>query len=174
MILIADSGSTKCDWVLLSHEGEVILKTQTLGINPNMLTTQMMHKRIAQSEEIAHINQEVEQIYFYGSGCGTSKNRNRLKRFLEKYFRRAECEVHEDLLAACHAVTTEPGVVCILETGSNSCYFDGEHTQPNAPSLGYLIMDEASGCYFGKHLLSDYFYKRMPLNIAQKFKSEFD
>lgn len=174
MILIADSGSTKCDWVLLNDKGGKVFKARTLGLNPDALTTQMLHKRLAQSEEIAHISQEVDHIYFYGAGCGTSKNRHRLKRFFEKYFRRAECEVHEDLMAASLSVTTQPGIVCILGTGSNSCFFNGIKTHTTAPSLGYLVMDEASGNYFGRKLLQDYFYKRMPIDIAKKFQEEFN
>lgn len=175
MILIADSGSTKCDWVLLSDEGEIIFKTQTLGLNPNTLTTQKMHKRLAQSNEISHVNDKVDRIYFYGAGCGTKKNQHRLKRFLEKYFRRSIADVQEDLMSACLAVTPhKPGIICILGTGSNSCYYDGKNIETPSPSLGYLIMDEGSGNYFGKRLLRDYFYKKMPKKIALKFKSEFE
>lgn len=174
MILIADSGSTKCDWVLLDNDGEIIFKTRTLGLNPNVLTTQKMHKRLAQSEEIAHVNEEIERIYFYGAGCGTEKNKIRLKRFLEKYFRRANCEVHEDLLGACLSVTNSPGVVGILGTGSNACYFDGMGTKTHTPSMGYLLMDEASGNYFGKKLLQDYYYEEMPAEIAKEFAKEFE
>ncbi len=34
MILIADGGSTKCDWILLDKKGEVVFKTRTKGLNP--------------------------------------------------------------------------------------------------------------------------------------------
>jgi N-acetylglucosamine kinase-like BadF-type ATPase len=37
-----------------------------------------------------------------------------------------EVIVKEDMVAAAYAATTEPGIVCILGTGSNSCYFDGK------------------------------------------------
>ncbi len=174
MVLLADGGSTKCDWVLLDEIGSVVFKSRTQGLNPNMLTTQKMHKRLAQSEEIAHVNQDIKHVYFYGAGCGSEKARIRLKRFLEKYFRHAECEVYEDLMAACLSVTDRPGIVCILGTGSNSCYFDGINAEVAAPSLGYSVMDEASGNYFGKQLLRDYFYKKMPAEIAEKFKAEYD
>ncbi len=35
-------------------------------------------------------------------------------------------------------------------------------------------MDEASGNYFGKRLIRDYYYKRMPPEIAEKFEQKFD
>jgi len=41
-------------------------------------------------------------------------------------------------------------------------------------SLGYVLMDEASGNYFGKRLLRDYYYKRMPNTIAQEFEKRYD
>lgn len=175
MVLIADSGSTKCDWVLLdSSTGDTIFKTRTLGLNPDVLTTQKMHKRLAESDEIAHVSEEVTQIYFFGAGCGTEKNKIRLKRFLEKYFRRAGSEVHEDLMGACLSVTNAPGIVCILGTGSNACLFDGKHLETHTPSMGYILMDEASGNYFGKRLLRDYYYRDMPLDIAQKFAKKYE
>lgn len=174
MILIADSGSTKCDWVLLDGKGRIIFKTQTLGLNPNVLTTQKMHKRLAQSEEISHINQVVHEVYFYGAGCGTEKTKIRLKRFLEKYFRRATCEVQEDLLGACLSITKEPGIVGILGTGSNACYFDGSTIETKTPSMGYALMDEGSGNYFGKKLLIDYYYGDMPEAIAENFADDFN
>lgn len=174
MILIADSGSTKCDWVLLDEHGDIIFKANTLGLNPDILTTQKMHRRLADSEEIAHVNDDVKQIYFYGAGCGTEKNKIRLRHFLEKYFRNASVEVHEDILAACLSLTDQPGIVCVLGTGSNACYFDGETARVSAVSLGYIIMDEASGSYYGKQLLRDYFYNKMPLEIKAKFEEEND
>ena len=82
--------------------------------------------------------------------------------------------MNEDLLAAVYAATTEPGIVCILGTGSNSCYFDGKEIHANVPSLGYVLMDEASGNYFGKRLIRDYYYQKMPKKIAQEFEKRFD
>lgn len=174
MVLIADSGSTKCDWVLLDSKGDFIFKTRTLGLNPNILTTQKMHRRLAKSEEIAHVSEEISRVYFYGAGCGTERDRLRLKRFLEKYFRRAECDVQEDLMGACLSVTNAPGIVGILGTGSNACFFDGEKLRTHTPSMGYVLMDEASGNYFGKNLLKDYYYRNMPDDIANKFSKEYN
>ncbi len=78
------------------------------------------------------------------------------------------------MVAAVYAATTEPGIVCILGTGSNSCYFDGENIEMTVQSLGYMLMDEASGNYFGKRLIRDYYYKRMPPELAVKFEQAFN
>ena len=83
--------------------------------------------------------------------------------------------ISEDMLAAVYAASgKKPAIVCILGTGSNSCYFDGDEMKTLVPSLGYILMDEASGNYFGKRLLIDYYYNQMPLEIAQEFKNEFN
>lgn len=174
MILIADGGSTKCDWVALNQSREVVFKTQTLGLNPTVLSTQKIHQRIVENEKITHIKEKVSAVYFYGAGCGTSRSQAKLVRFFKNYFTGSCCEVKGDLYAACYAVTRQPGIVCILGTGSNSCYFDGEELKSNAPALGYAIMDEASGNYFGKKLIRDYFYEAMPQNIACAFETEYD
>ena len=34
MILIADSGSTKCSWALCNEQGDIVLKCNTIGFNP--------------------------------------------------------------------------------------------------------------------------------------------
>jgi N-acetylglucosamine kinase-like BadF-type ATPase len=47
----------------------------------------------------------------------------------------------------------KPAIVCILGTGSNSCYFDGENLKIELPSLGFLIGDEGSGSAIGKQLV---------------------
>ncbi len=174
MILIADGGSTKCDWIALNQDREVVFKTQTLGLNPTVLSTQKIHQRIAENEKITHIKGKVAAVYFYGAGCGTSKSQTKLVRFFKNYFTGSRCEVKGDLYAACYAVTRQPGIVCILGTGSNSCYFDGKELKSSAPALGYAVMDEASGNYFGKQLIRDYFYSVMPSNIAREFEQEYD
>lgn len=175
IVLIADGGSTKCDWIALNRDGEVLFKTQTLGLNPSNLSTQKIHRRIAENEQIAHVKGEVGQIYFYGAGCGTAKSRGKIRRFFKNYFVNSKNEVRGDLFAACMAVTKSPGIVCILGTGSNSCYFDGQETlTTNAPAMGYTLMDEASGNYFGKALLNDYYYNRMPKELRQKFEMAYN
>ena len=85
---------------------------------------------------------------------------------LSELFPNAIVSVNEDTVAAVYAATNEPGIVCILGTGSNSCYFDGKDIHMSVESLGYTLMDEASGNYFGKRLIRDYFYKKMPSELA--------
>lgn len=174
MTLITDGGSTKCDWVLLNAVGEVVFKTTTPGLNPTVVPKEELASLIAKNELLRKVFQDVKTLDFYGAGCGTVTPRNILKDVLISLFPNTIVNVFEDLAAAVFAVTTEPGIVCIIGTGSNSCYFDGEEIHAPIPSLGYILMDEASGNYFGKRLIRDYYYSRMPAEIASEFSKKYD
>ncbi|AMC11986.1 N-acetylglucosamine kinase [Lutibacter profundi] len=174
MILIADGGSTKADWVLLKKSGEELLRTRTGGLNPAVFDEELLAKRIRENTDLVAYKDEVTHVYFYGAGCGTEKPTSQLKSIFESFFINAAVDVKEDTYAATYAVTTEPGIVCILGTGSNSCYFDGENVDVRIASLGYILMDEASGNYFGKKLIRDYYYHKMPVDIAKQFEEQFD
>lgn len=174
MTLIADGGSTKCDWILLNPEGEVVMRTRTRGLNPAVIRAAELKKRILDNSDLSEILNKVDVVDFYGAGCGTESPVKLFTRVLKELFPNAEISVNEDLLAAVYAATTEPGIVCILGTGSNSCYFDGKTIKVNVPSLGYSLMDEASGNYFGKRLIRDYYYKKMPAVLAKQFEKRYD
>lgn len=174
MILIADGGSTKADWILLDSSGAQVLKTRTGGLNPAVFEVELMSKRLQENIDLVDYKDKITNVYFYGAGCGTEKPTLILKSIFESFFTNAAVDVKEDTYAAAYAVTTKPGIVCILGTGSNSCYFDGKDVDVRIPSLGYILMDEASGNYFGKKLLRDYCYNKMPKKIAELFEEQFN
>ncbi|PKG41787.1 BadF/BadG/BcrA/BcrD ATPase family protein [Psychroflexus sp. MES1-P1E] len=174
MILIADGGSTKCDWILLDDEGEVVTKTRTKGLNPAVFKPHILKSRLQENDALKQIIPKVSRVDFYGAGCGTPTPIKNLKGILEDYFNNAEVNVEEDMVAAALAATTEPGIVCILGTGSNSCFFDGKKVHMEVESLGYVLMDEASGNYFGKRLIRDYYYKTMGIDMSKEFAKRYD
>lgn len=174
MILIADGGSTKCDWILLDDQGEIVLKTRTKGLNPAVFKPKTLKARLEENEDLKEIVSQVTRVDFYGAGCGTPTPVKNLKEILEDYFKGAQINVDEDMVAAALAATTKPGIVCILGTGSNSCYFDGQNVHMEVESLGYVLMDEASGNYFGKRLIRDYFYKFMGEDMSKEFAKRYD
>ncbi len=174
MILIADGGSTKCDWLLLNQKGEEIGKTRTEGLNPAVFDTQILKSRLQKDELLVKNKGLIKQVFFYGAGCGTETPIAILQEIFNAFFEQAVNHIFEDTYAAVRAVTDKAGIVCILGTGSNSCFYDGEKVHNPIPSLGYIVMDEASGNYFGKKLLRDYFYKKMPKNIAEDFAKQFN
>ncbi|WP_298881776.1 N-acetylglucosamine kinase [uncultured Polaribacter sp.] len=175
MILIADGGSTKADWIAIDKNKEEAFRVRTLGLNPAIVPEEELENRIINMFQLINIKEDVEEIHFYGAGCGTPKPIQILKTILESIFVNAKVFISEDMLAAVYAATgNDPALVCILGTGSNSCYYDGEKMEMLVSSLGYILMDEASGNYFGKKLIIDYYYNKMPKKIAKKFNEEFD
>ena len=175
MILVADSGSTKTNWIALNSKGETFFKINTPGLNPAVFSKKVLFERITSSKELNENKKEVKKIFFYGAGCGTNTAREYLKNIFEDIFINSEIEIHEDTIAAVRSLeTNKPGIVCILGTGSNCSYFDGKETHQKIVSLGYIIMDMASGNYYGKQLLRDYYYNKMPKDLAKKFESQYD
>lgn len=175
MILIADGGSTKVDWVALNTNKDVVLKTTTTGLNPSVLSKSDISNTIINKSDLLSLQNNVLEIYFYGAGCGSPKPAKKLQKILKSIYKNASVHIYEDTLAAVYASAGKTaGIVCILGTGSNSCYFDGKNITNSAPSLGYTIMDEASGNYFGKLLLRDFYYEKMPLNIETAFNNTFN
>ncbi len=170
MIAIVDGGSTKCDWVILENSGKISQKTESIGFNPNIINADLIPQEIEKNPHLFLIKNQLDYIYFYGSGCGTVENALLVETQLQKIFPYAKVTVKEDLTAAAYAAYNgKPAIVCILGTGSNSCYFDGESIRRDLPSLGFLIGDEGSGSALGKHLVRRFFMKKLPQDLHQEF-----
>lgn len=176
MILIVDSGSTKTDWIAIDTKGEIQFETQTLGLNPQVLSNYIIEERVVNNYDLYQNRKLVTHIYFYGAGCGTEPPRVMIKEVFQSIFKSAEILVKEDTYAAVYA-TAEPNkssIVCILGTGSNCSYYDGAKLIQKVTSLGYILMDDASGNYFGRQLLRDYYFNSIPEETAKKFKDNYD
>ncbi len=175
MIAIIDGGSTKCDWVILDNSGKPHLKTTTLGFNPNIINTDFIGQEIDRNEELFFLKNHIEKVFFYGSGCGTAANALKVENEFVKIFPQAEIKIKEDMTAAAYAAYNgKPAIVCILGTGSNSCFFDGEKIRIDLPSLGFLIGDEGSGSALGKHLLRRFFMKKLPEDLERNFIKKYN
>lgn len=174
MILIADSGSTKCDWAVVDKNGNLIKVLNTIGLNPYFYSSPEIEKEIQKNNELSELSEKIENVFFYGSGCANDKLKGIIKSGVKSVFSNAKIEVDHDMVAAAYATFTgEPCISCILGTGSNSCHFDGERVYEEVPSLAYIVGDEASGSYYGKILLREFFYKKLPLEIHEAFEEEF-
>lgn len=175
MKLIVDSGSTKADWVAIYPDNKERYFS-TLGLNPEVLRQEEVINRLDASLEILEIKHAVTEVHFYGAGCGTERMKSYLKAVLEEYFAKAEINVLEDTYAAAYATTpkNEKAIVCILGTGSNCSYFDGNDLHQKIQSLGYLIMDDAGGVQFGRLLLREFYYNQMPKEIAEAFAATYE
>jgi len=171
-ILIADSGSTKCEWCLL-HGGKK-KKVETQGISPYFLDAEGIGQVISR-ELLPHLKRlSVDVVYYYGTGCRNPENRKMVQKAIKKAFPGAEVHVDHDLMGAALALCGDsPGVACILGTGSNSCYFNGKKIIQNSPGLGFVLGDEGSGAYLGKKVLQYYLYNTFDEELRYKFDAKY-
>ena len=173
MILIADSGSTKCSWAICV-DGQIIDRCSTIGFNPYFITSRQVFTHL-QKSDLDDIRDQISQVFFYGAGCSSSKMNNIIETPFSDFFKNAEINIHHDLDAACYSMYDgEPAITGILGTGSNSCLFDGTTIFESAPSLGFMLGDEASGNYFGKKLINLYFNNMLSNDLKKKYEANYE
>lgn len=149
-ILLCDSGGTKADWALVDDKGEVLSRQKTAGLSPVVLSDeeieQVLHAQL-------HLPCCPDAVHFYGSGVIPSV-KERMEHVLSCTLGTKEVHAESDMLGAARALFgREQGMAAILGTGSNCCFYDGEHLIPGLPCLGYIIGDEGSGVEIGKRLI---------------------
>ena len=175
MILIADCGSTKIDWCVVEN-GEVKKQVFTSGINALLMTEEQIRETLANelAQEVAEF--EIESVYYYGAGCLFDDICANVRRAIAANVPTAKTiEVHSDLVAAARALCGDrEGIACILGTGSNSCFWDGEKIADNVSPLGYILGDEGSGAVLGKLLVGDVLKKQLPEELCEKFLKEYE
>ncbi|MDL2223740.1 ATPase [Bacteroidales bacterium OttesenSCG-928-M06] len=170
MFLIADSGSTKTNWSICLSDTSVQLCT-TSGINPFFMTQEDIVSLL--EEEFVLKTDFISSICFYGAGC-TPEKTPVVSEALQKYFKVDHIMVYSDLLAAVHSLCQrKEGIVGILGTGSNSCYYDGMEIVRQVSPLGYILGDEGSGAFMGKKLVADILKNQMPDLIIRAFIEKY-
>lgn len=175
MILIADSGSTKTAWCLISGNQRVKDIT-TKGINPFYQTEEEIEAELKNTlcQEIGGEN-KINSVYFYGAGCADSQINNKLAKTLQQVLKSDKAEVSSDMLGAARGIfKRQKGIACIMGTGSNSAYYDGNEIVKSIPAGGFIIGDEGSGAVLGKTLIADYIKNQMPENILAEFKKFYN
>ncbi|MBL7892279.1 MAG: N-acetylglucosamine kinase [Bacteroidia bacterium] len=173
MLLIADSGSTKTDWVLID-KGKKQSRYNTIGYNPYFITTEKICDSLSQTLLPQLDAGSIKKIFFYGAGCSTPQKAAILFNALSKCFINAEVFVNHDMLAAARALLgNSRGFAAIIGTGSNTCIYDGKGIEKNIDSLGYLLGDEGSGCYIGKKIVRDFLRGYLPTELQQKFDEKY-
>ena len=176
MILVVDSGSTKTDWIALDDNGNEIFSTQTLGLNPQMLSNEILNERIKNNFDIYKNRNSVNKLFFYGAGCGVESTQNRILKVFKSIFENSDFDIKEDTYAAVFSVVDKgvPSIVNIIGTGSNCSYYDGDNVIQKVQSLGYVLMDYASGNYYGKYLIRAYYFNKMPEYLREEFAESYD
>lgn len=174
MIAIAESGSTKCDWVLLDNNNQPCHRFNTMGFNPYFHSANFVAETLNECVELTEVKDQIKGVYFYGAGCSSERLNQRIELGLRQVFKDACISVDHDLVAAAFALYDgEPNISCIIGTGSNSCFFDGSEFDEGIHALGFILGDEAGGSFFGKQLLADYFYGELPEEIHQAFGAKY-
>ncbi len=171
--LIADSGATKTEWRLESDtESETFF---TEGLSPYYHTTDTISDVIDTHLKPDLGDHSIDKIFFYGAGCDSPERDAIVEQALHHHFQDAKIEVNEDLLAAARACCgNEPGIACILGTGSNSCLYDGEKIVEHIPPLAFILGDEASAGYFGKKLINSYFRREIPDELKDDLEDNYN
>lgn len=173
-VLVADSGSTKTEWCYKNDKG-INKKFHTDGLNPFYHTPESIRKIINFSIRPEIPGQKLDALYFYGAGCSLPEKRKLLNDAFAETFPDTLIEVYDDLLGAARAICgSNPGIACIIGTGSNSCEYNGSKIIDNIPSLGFVLGDEGSGGYIGKKIIRSYFYREIPEEIASYMDKTFN
>ncbi len=165
MWLVADSGSTKTAWVLFNANG---IKEQIVssGLNPLFLSESEFKSKLKEIIPAEWAN-NVTKVWFYGAGCGSDVVKLTTKSWLKATFIKATIEIDSDLLAAARATCgNNKGIVAILGTGSNSCYYDGKDIVQHVKPLGFILGDEGSGAALGKSLLKKLLRNQFSANLT--------
>jgi len=172
-ILIADSGSTKCEWCVVD-KGKIKKTVFTLGISPYFLNGDQIEELVRRDLFTQVYRFSITAIYYYGTGCKSIENQKMIRNALKRVFPGIAITVDIDLMGAARAVCgNQKGIACILGTGSNSCYFNGKKIVKNSPGLGYVLGDEGSGAYLGKKVIQYYLYKTFDEELKYRFEQKF-
>lgn len=173
MILISDSGSTKADWVAVSN-GVITGEYSTKGFNPFFHDQNFIITELDNNEGLCAIRDKISAVYFFGAGCSSPDRNSVIAEGLMLFFKNAIVSVEHDMLGCALSVCDgEPGLACIIGTGSNICFFDGRYVGSTRHGLGYVLGDEASGSYFGKKLLAWYIYGLLPEHLGKSFSEKY-
>ena len=174
MNLIVDSGSTKTKW-RVTEQSKTISEISSAGINPFYMSEDEIYCEISQSVVPHFADFEIKKIFFYGAGCNFAEKKNLVKNAILKNFPLAKIEVESDLLGAARALFgKKSGIACILGTGSNSCFYNGNVIVDNVSPLGYILGDEGSGAVLGKTLIADVLKNQLPEDLIKSFFEEYN
>ena len=166
--LIADSGATNCQWTLVQNKKRQLVRT--IGISPYFLSTESMIEILQKAFAKKIKSEQIEAVYFYGTGLSNPSNVTSLKKALKAVFPKAKLDIQTDLVAAARATCQQQkGIACIIGTGSNTGFYNGKKITKNSPGLSYVLGDEGSGAYLGKKVLQYFLYQTFDEELMLSF-----
>ena len=175
MIAIADSGSTKTDWLIVDNQGNVVRRLQMEGLNPYHLSQAAIYEFCKSAFSSIEKLDAITSVYFYGAGCSGERRNEEVRQGIAPIFPKAVIEVSSDILGAARALFhRKKGIAIILGTGSNSVIYNGKEVVNGIQSLGYILGDEGSGAYLGRLILQAYFRKDLDKVLEGECEKKFD
>lgn len=162
------------EWCLV-NDGAVEKSLYTSGINALLMTEVEIADSIGRELMPEIAGAEISEVYFYGAGCISDETCGNVRRAIASHISASVIEVNTDLLAAARALCGhETGIACILGTGSNSCYYDGEKIIDHVSPLGYILGDEGSGAVLGRLLIGDVLKEQLSPELCEKFLTQYN
>lgn len=172
MKIIAESSSTRTEWVLCNGS-EIIEHAFTTGLNPYFQSRREISHSIRLELPEVFFRRRWDHVYFYGAGCANADKIKIMESSLVAQFK-TPCTVESDLLGAARGLLVhKPGLACILGTGSNSCYYDGQEITKNVRPLGFILGDEGSNAHMGKNFIADVLKEIAPPELIAGFYDRF-
>ncbi len=173
MHIIADSSSTRTQWVM-AKGSTIMMQATTAGINPYFHTRREISHIIRLGLPEDFFRRRWYNVFFYGSGCANEQKNKIVEQCLVAQFK-TPCTVNSNLLGAARGLLVRrSGLACILGTGSNSCYYDGENITRTVRPLGFVLGDEGSKAYLGKALVANVLKELAPQHICEAFYKKFN
>ncbi|WP_293935297.1 N-acetylglucosamine kinase [Sphingobacterium sp. UBA6645] len=170
MILVADSGSSRSDWMLHLPDSKP-LRFRTKGLNPFFVNEKEIASVLGQVQEIIPYIKEINEVYFFGAGCTTPDRRELVSNALTEIFPNSFISVESDLVGSAYATFgNNQGLICNIGTGSDISFYNGDTLEQGVHGIGYVLGDEGSGAWFGKQLITAYLYEQMPRDLMRIFK----
>ncbi len=173
MKIIAESSSTRTEWTLVDGDS-IVEHAYTEGLNPYFQSRREISHSIRLELPDTFFRKRWEHVYFYGAGCANVEKNKIMESSLVAQFK-TPVTVESDLLGAARGLLIDqPGLACILGTGSNSCLYDGEKIIQNVKPLGFIIGDDGSGSDMGKMFISDCLKNIAPAELIEAFYAKYD
>ena len=170
VILLADSGGSKTDWVLLDG-ATVLSQLQTPGLNPSLVGPEMIRMVLKEQVQPWMMGKSPRECWFFGAGLTRKTPKNRMRKLLRTQLQLSgKIAVEPDILGAGYACLGKAkGLVGILGTGSVAFRFNGKKITDKKGGLGYLIGDVGGGVALGRTFLRRLVNKDLPKVILDSY-----
>lgn len=173
MKVIAESSSTRTEWALIEGN-QLIAHAITGGLNPYFQTRREISHCIRLELPSEFFRRRWDHVHYYGAGCANQEKCKLMELSLIAQFK-TPVTVESNVLAAARGLfVREPGLACIIGTGTNSCTYNGEKITKNVRSLGFILGDEGGGSYMGKRFISDCLKGLAPADLVESFFDEYN